>query len=268
MVRVSHAPCGLGQALRETRIARGVSLEAMARRLHWTIELLEAMEGEAWSKVPPGQERPMVRQMAEQLDFPLEAWQEAWNLLPGGEAQEPLDPRRLLVERILTVAMAVGSVAMLAWLVIPGRNLHSQAAPTRPTLSRAPATTTAAPSNPKPFPVLGEALPESPVTDEGILVTLRAMDVCRVRILGPTPPLEQTVRVSEPWRVRVKGPFTLELENAGVVVVDVAGRRIRHGQEVGDAWSGAFDVLGNWVLPPRPAPKEASPIDLAEDIRS
>jgi hypothetical protein len=52
----------------------------------------------------------------------------------------------------------------------------------------------------------------------------------------------------------VKGPFTISLDNAGVVALEVAGRHIRHGRVVGEPWLGQFGPLGEWILP-----REATP---------
>jgi hypothetical protein len=64
--------------------------------------------------------------------------------------------------------------------------------------------------------------------------------------------LEQTLRMSEPWKLRVKGAFSLHLDNAGVVAAEVAGVKISHGAGVGQQWSGAFDDRGNWLQPKKP----------------
>jgi hypothetical protein len=101
-------------------------------------------------------------------------------------------------------------------------------------------------------------IPEAPLNPQGILVSLRAMDVCVVKIT-PAPetgnlPQERTLRVSEPWRLRVKGPFMLTLENAGVVNLEVAGQRIPHNQSIGEAWTGQFDAEGHWLRPALPPP--------------
>jgi hypothetical protein len=53
----------------------------------------------------------------------------------------------------------------------------------------------------------------------------------------------------------VKGPFTVTLDNGGVVVLDVAGRRIRHGTSVGQPWTGHFGENGEWVIPEEPVGK-------------
>jgi hypothetical protein len=114
--------------------------------------------------------------------------------------------------------------------------------------------------------VLGELLPEAPLNEQGILVSLRAMDTCEVKLESGVgePPQARTLRVSEPWRFRVKGPFSLALDNAGVVNVEVAGQRIPHGQNVGEAWTGQFDAEGHWLRPPQPPAPPAEPSDAAD----
>jgi hypothetical protein len=119
--------------------------------------------------------------------------------------------------------------------------------------------------------VLGELLPEAPFNEQGALISLRSMDTCDVRLEplpeGGGPVQVRTLRVSEPWRLRVKGPFILRLDNAGVVNVEVAGVRIPHGQNVGEAWAGSFDAEGRWLrpVPPPPAAPDPQPPDEEED---
>jgi hypothetical protein len=79
------------------------------------------------------------------------------------------------------------------------------------------------------------------------------------------PPLTRTLRVSEPWKLRVKGAFSLFLDNAGVVNVEVAGRRIAHGQSVGAPWTGRFDGEGHWLRPASPQLPEGAPVPDDED---
>lgn len=246
---------GIGPLLREARIAKGYSLEGLALELHWRVDLLQAVEEERWAAIPPGQERPMVRQMATKLEIALDACPGAWGTVPGDVEQEPPDPRQLRLERIVSTALAAGSILVLAWLLVPGRDLKE--GPRRPDRKpSATGATTPIPAAPGgPFPVLGEALPEAPITEEGILVILRAIDVCTARIEAGSQRMEQVLRISEPWRVRVRGPFTLSLDNAGVVVVEVAGRPVPHDRHVGETWSGSFDMLGQWILPASPAVK-------------
>jgi hypothetical protein len=72
------------------------------------------------------------------------------------------------------------------------------------------------------------------------------------------PSQKRTLRVSEPWRLRVKGPFTISLDNAGVVALEVAGRHIRHGHTVGEPWLGQFGPLGAWIQPEQASPQNPS----------
>jgi hypothetical protein len=113
-----------------------------------------------------------------------------------------------------------------------------------------------------PYPVVGEVLPEVPVNDEGVLIAMRAMDTCNavVQSLGPDPMAaaataqRHTLRVSEPWRLRMKGPFSISLDNAGVVALEVAGRRIRPGRTVGEPWLGKFGPKGEYLVPAEAEP--------------
>jgi transcriptional regulator with XRE-family HTH domain len=248
-------PAGIGEVLRSTRVAQGLSLFVLAHELNLSVAILEAVEAEAWDRLPVGRERPHIRQIADRLGVDLASFTQQWNQLPGAKEQEKPDLRRESLERFLVSAITVGSLALLFWLVVPG-----------PSLKRAPHVTVAggdvdatpAPWVPKdpagPYPVVGEVLPEVPVNDEGVLISMRAMDTCEAVIQGqsagaPGNEQKRTLRVSEPWRLRVKGPFTISLDNAGVVALEVAGHHIRNGHTVGEPWLGRFGVNGEWLVP-------------------
>jgi hypothetical protein len=115
--------------------------------------------------------------------------------------------------------------------------------------------------------VLGEVFPENPITADGVLISLRATDFCNARIvIENRHEQNQTLHMSEPWKLRIQGPFVLFLDNAGVVVVEIAGRRIQHGVGVGQQWSGSFDAHGNWLRPlPRPSPSKIDMPDTGDD---
>ncbi len=260
---------GIGELLRQARVAKGFTLDALALELHWRVDLLQAVEQEAWDHIPPGQERPMVRQMAAHLELDLAQHPEALDQVPGEVEAEAPDPRQLKLERAVSVVLAAGSLLVLAWLLIPARDLTAGA---RPASRRIDARTGPLPSPPpsaQAYPVIGEAIPEAPVTEEGVLITLRAIDQAKATLQSDTQRLEQVLRASEPWRVRMPGPFTLALENAGVVVVEVAGRSVRHGRHVGDTWTATFDAQGRWLLPvptlpPGPVTGPEPPLDDTE----
>jgi transcriptional regulator with XRE-family HTH domain len=272
-------PAGIGAVLRRTRIAQGLSLFVLAHELNLSVPILEAVEAEAWERLPLGRERPHTRQIAERLGVDLASFPEQWRQLPGAMEQEPRDPRRESLERVLVSAITAGSVALLLWLVVPGPSLKRvPPAAAVKEIETGPAPW--APQDPAgPYPVVGEVLPEVPVNDEGILISMRAMDTCEAVVQGlpqgqqdlqgaSGPAQRRTLRVSEPWRLRVKGPFTISLDNAGVVALEVAGRHIRHGHTVGEPWLGRFGPLGDWILPPEAMPQnpptapETDPADL------
>jgi transcriptional regulator with XRE-family HTH domain len=247
---------GIGAALRQARIAQGLSLHALAFDLNLSLRILEAVEAEAWDRIPPGRERPYARQIAERLGVDIGSFAEQWNLLPGSMEQEPPDPRREQQERILMGALSAGTLLLVLWLVVPGRNLRKPRGEAEVVVERA-GPTRWKPSEPEgPYPVVGEVLPEVPVNEEGVLVSMRAQDTCEVTVAGEGGAVQKrSLRVSDPWRLRVKGPFTVALDNGGVVVLDVAGRRIRHGTAVGEPWTGHFGENGEWIVPESPVGK-------------
>lgn len=246
-------PRGLGAILKEARVAQGVSRESMARELNIPLWMLEAMETDAWRRLPAGRERPLARRMAEHLALDLARHPEEWEALPGTQEQEPPDPRREAMEKVLMLALTIGSVGLLVWLVMPGPDLKGGSIRAAQSAQRAGTVAPiAALADGQPYPVLGEVLPEMPVNAEGVLVLLRALDTCECRIETGDKVLTHSLRVSEPWKVRVKGPFTLQLDNAGVVSIEVAGRRVVHGRSVGDAWRGRFAENGAWLPPLEP----------------
>jgi transcriptional regulator with XRE-family HTH domain len=245
-----------GALIRQAREAKGLSREALARQLNIPLSFLEGLESGRWDALPAGRERPLARQVAERLGVDPSLHAEAWDDLPGEWTEEEETPGQDKRERVVMAVLAVGTLGLIAWLILPGPRLRKPTQATIPTtaLPAAPAPKTALPA--QPFPVLGEAIPEAPRTEEGILVVLRTADRCEAHVSGEGLDLRRTLQVSEPWKFRVKGAFALELDNAGVVTVQVAGQIIRHGQSVGEGWKGRFDDQGLWQrpLPPKEPP--------------
>ncbi len=255
----------LGTLLRLAREAKGLSLERLAKDLNLQESVLRSLEADVYEQLPTGSERPLVRQVAERLEVDLAEHQEAWESLPGSMAEEPPDPRQERLERIVMGVLTAGSIGLLAWLVVPGPNLKRGALnenQEQQSGSYSGLQPVAQPHLPprgthRDYPVLGEVLPEVPRTEEGLLVILRAQDASPVHILADGLDEKRTLQVSGPWLLRVKGAFTITLDNAGVVSVEVAGRNIRHGQSVGETWVGRFNAEGRWIRPK--APEEPPP---------
>lgn len=245
-------PEGLGELLRQARVAKGVSQDSLARELRLPLRILNAIETEDWKSVPPGRERPLARLVARKVGVDLESCREAFEALPGKQEQEAPDPRRESMERVLMGIISVGSITLLAWLVVPGQGLKSKIQPTATSRVQNPAAPYVPETATGPYPVLGEVLPEAPINDQGIRISLRAMDTCEAEIKNDAGILKHSLRVSEPWSVRVKGPFTLTLDNAGVVEIEVAGKKIAQARNVGESWSGTFGIDGMLVMPPSP----------------
>jgi transcriptional regulator with XRE-family HTH domain len=264
----------VGQLLQQARVAKGLSREALALELKLPLRHIEAIESDEWAALPPGRSRPLARQLAHRLGVDLEFHTGAFQIVPGVRELDPPDPRQERLERVVMGLLTGASALVVVWLVVPGPSLGRKPAPSY--LTTLPKATLPAPPAPStaPYPVLGELLPESPLNEQGVLVSLRAMDTCDVRIEPPPEPIGElhlkpmvrTLRVSEPWRLRVKGPFVLILDNAGVVNVEVAGRHIAHGQSVGEAWTGRFDGEGRWLRPVPPVLPKGPPVpDDVED---
>jgi hypothetical protein len=255
----------VGQLLQGARVAKGLSREMLALELKLPLRHIEAIEADDWASLPPGRPRPLARQLAQRLEVDLDFHTGAFQTLPGVLVLEPPDPRQERLERVVMGLLTVASVLVALWLVVPGPSLGRKPVPNSfAALQKIQLPPPSVPSA-TPYPVLGELLPEAPLNEQGALVSLRAMDTCEVRIESqpeaegqPAPsPMIRTLRVSEPWHLRVKGPFTISLDNAGVVNVEVAGRRILHGQSVGAHWTGRFDREGQWFRPePAPLPQE------------
>ena len=252
---------GLGASLERARLGKGLSREVLARELNIPIMTLEAIEQEEWEKLPPGLERPVTRQVALRLGVEPERFAESWEAVPGPAEGDPPDPRRDLLERFVMAFLTLGSVGLLLWLVVPGPRIRTGAltGPNRSAdLVHAPVFL---PPPAQPYPVLGEVLPEAPLNEAGALILLRALDACVARIDSDAGSESRVLQVSEPWRLRVAGAFTLRLENAGVVKVEVAGKPILHGQSVGEAWVGRFGPDGQWqrAAPGEPKTKPSAP---------
>ncbi len=255
---VSERVPSIGALLKEARVGQGLTIEQLAEELKLTPRLLSAVESDEWDTIPPGRQRPLARQLAARLRMDLDHHPDALGLVPGGLEDAPPDPKLERLERGAMVALGLGSIALLAWLVIPGRSLRSRGPaawldqPPRLAVPPPPPRATT------PYPVLGELLPEAPVTAQGVLVSLRAMDTCDAEAVGTDGvKLARTLQVSDPWKLRVKAPFTLSLSNGGVVQVEVAGKPLTTGASVGEPWSGRFDENGVWSRPrPKPVPVE------------
>jgi hypothetical protein len=249
-----------GSLLREAREAAGLDRGQLAEELKIPARLLAAMESDDWDALPPGQARPLARQLAARLHMDLDHHPDALGLVPGAASDAQNDPKLERLERGAMVALGLGSLALLAWLVIPGPSLRGRGAAAwldaEPRLAVPPPP----PKADGPYPVLGELLPEAAITPEGVLVSLRAQDACDAEAIGADGvKLARNLQVSDPWKLRVKGPFQLSLSNAGVVQVEVAGKPIATGASVGQPWSGRFDENGVWRRP-RPQPVPAEPL--------
>lgn len=230
----------------------GLGREKIAEELGVSVDVVKSVESGEWTSENYTEEYALAMQMAEKLGIDFDRYVGMESSLDDlfGATNRPMNPR---LERAIMVAMTAGVVAMLGWLLIPAKDI-SRAADNSPQAQSAEQTVWHKPDSDQKYPVLGEVFPEPPITSDGVLISLRATDTCETRIVAEDgQEYAQVLRMSEPWKLRVKGAFSLSLENAGVVAVEVAGVKIQHGAGVGQAWSGSFNAFGNWIRT-EPAP--------------
>jgi len=249
----------LQNELQDKRRAAGLGREKIAAELNVSVDSIKAVEAGEWTSENYSEEYALAMQMAKRLGIDFERYIGLESSLDDlFEAKSrPINPRS---EKAIMVAMTIGVVAMLGWLLIPAKDI-SRTADNGPQAQSADYAIWRKPESDQKYPVLGEVFPEPPITSDGVLISLRATDTCEAHILIEEGQEHvQVLRTSEPWKLRVKGAFSLSLENAGVVAVEIAGAKVQHGAGVGQAWSGSFDALGNWIrTEPNSAQSPAKP---------
>ena len=240
-------------AIRDKRVEMGIGSTEMASGLGLPPEALGALEAGNWSGFQPGEAYKLAQAISARLGLPLGDYYVDRASFFGG--QEAKDARQgdLRRERAVMFLMSAGLVATLAWLLIPAKDISQSAAAESRTMLYS-SSVWQKPANGQAYPVLGEVLPESPINADGVLVSLRATDACNASVaMANRSAQNQVLRTSEPWKLRIRGPFALHLDNAGVVAVEVAGRQIHHDVGVGLPWSGSFDENGELAQPVRQA---------------
>jgi len=236
----------LQNEIQDKRRAMGLGREKIAEELGVPVDSIKSVEMGEWTSDNYSEEYALAMHMAKRLGIDFDRYIGIESSLDDlfGAKSRPANPRS---ERAIMVAMTVGVVIMLAWLLIPATDI-SRAANNGPQAQGAYNAVWRKPDSNQKYPVLGEVFPEPPITSDGVLIRLRATDTCETRIVTEDGQVyDQILRTSEPWKLRVKGAFSLSLENAGVVAIEVAGTNIHHGVGVGQPWSGSFDAFGNWI---------------------
>ncbi|MDR2561818.1 MAG: helix-turn-helix transcriptional regulator [Holophagales bacterium] len=255
----------LQNEIQDKRRAMGLGREKIAEELNVSVDVVKSVEAGEWTSENYSEEYALAMLMAERLGIDFEKYVGLESSLDAlfESNTSPMNPRS---EKAIMVTMTIGVVAMLGWLLIPAKDI-SRTAENGPQAQSADHAIWRKPDSDQKYPVLGEVFPEPPITSDGVLISLRASDTCEARILAEDGQEHiQILRTSEPWKLRVKGAFSLSLENAGVVAVEIAGAKIQHGAGVGQPWSGSFDALGIWIrAEPSPAKSPVLPkVEVAE----
>ena len=245
---------GFGAAIRKARLGLGLGVGEFSADLGIQAEDLEAIERGDWSGLASESAYGLAVAVGGRLGLDLGAHSIDRAFFFGGMKDGSAHPKDRMREKTVLFVLAAGAALMLAWLLVPAKDMVQT-----PRMERAPKPAGEAiwqrPAADLPYPVLGEVFPEAPISRDGVLITIRATDVCNARIeTGAGQARSQSLSMSRPWKLRVVGAFQLHLDNAGVVSVEVAGTKIPLGAGVGQAWSGSFDASGHRLQAPKPAP--------------
>ena len=248
------APPGSARCCAQARIAQGLSLFVLAHELNLSVPILEAMEAEAWDRLPLG---------ARAAPHPAD------RRAPGGGPG-------LLLRAVEPAARGAGAGAArpapgstwsgswwarsrwAPWPCCSGWWCPAPASSGAPRAPRREARGRAAPRRGCPRSPAGPYPGGGRGAARGARSTRRACSspcapwtpakrssrVAQGRRPGRLRPSSGTLRISEPWRLRVKGPFTIALDNGGVVALEVAGRSDPPGPTVGEPWKGRFGPHG------------------------
>ena len=118
----------IGETIHSKRVAQGLSIFVLAHELGLSVSIIEAIEAEAWHRLPWGRERPHhIRLIAERLGVDLDSFLNQWDQLPSAIEWELPKPHREFLEKALASAVMVCFFILLLWLVIPGPNLKCPA---------------------------------------------------------------------------------------------------------------------------------------------
>jgi cytoskeleton protein RodZ len=229
----------LGIRLREIRLAKGVSLDDIARSTRVGRRHLEALETDSWDELPaPVFVRGFIRAYCEFLDASpgeaLELYREAsgepvrLERVPSA-VRTPRARRAgpLLVSLVLFLALGVSLFALRIGLKSSPRPAPSMSGPAQgdagSVASSAPTPVTTAPAvsvQPAPVPAAG---PEPP----GQRLLIRAIEPTWIRVQVDKG--QVTEELMQPGAVRewtAARRFVLTVGNAGGLEVDLNGQRI------------------------------------------
>jgi cytoskeletal protein RodZ len=247
------ASAGFGEHLKREREMRGVSLEEIAGATRISTRFLEALEKEAWDRLPGGVfNRGFVRTVARFLGLEEESLLAEYSLAKGEANAPPPVPAELPAQSstakqagqkvpwlALTAIPAVLALIVggwFAWQWISARNAELNAAatslPATPAPPSAPAESWAASENPLGDAVVSTEDPQasaSPWSVPASDLQLR-IDATRDTALTVTsdgqPAFTGTIAAGESRSVSAKNALTVEAQDAGAIRLELNGKAL------------------------------------------
>lgn len=245
----SYPNHNIGSFLRSKRISKGWSLFALAHELNLEVYIVEAIELEEWHRLPIGKEQYYVALIAKFLDVDINIFASSWDQLLETE-KETIDPYKESLEKVLVTTIMICSIVLLFWFVIPGPNLKRASGKISDSLE---IDIKSSHYNIKDhcknalYPVIGEITNVS--HDNGdVLVVLRAIDNCEVIVKNKTGTEQKyQLAASKTLNLRFQEAFTITLNNANAIILEVAGHRIYHSN-INKPWIGEFNKFGQYMV--------------------
>jgi cytoskeleton protein RodZ len=246
---------GFGEHLRREREMRGVSLEEIAKTTRISTRFLDALEKEAWDRLPGGVfNRGFVRTVARFLGLEEESLLAEYALalrLPGATAiPSELPPRPSSLRWVPWIALAIAMVLALAaagwsgWRWISARRAQltaaSNALPAAPAPPAPPPNLWAPATSPVASPVASTQLtspwaalqpqaPRSPAANPARELRLK-IDASRDTPLTVTADGQQVfagiIFVGESHNITAKNALTVETQDAGAIHLELNGQAL------------------------------------------
>jgi cytoskeletal protein RodZ len=247
---IHMAGAGFGEHLRREREMRGVSLEEITAATRIGTRFLEALEQEAWDRLPGGVfNRGFVRTVARFLGLEEESLLAEYSLAKGEHRTPPHAAPELLTQpspaRTGTSWMALAAIPLVLALAAGGwfgwRWLSARRAELETTAASRPGTP-APPSTPSNFwTASGDSLAPSPVSQEnsqaspGPLVDTGQglqlkIDAAKDTVLTVTsdgqPVFAGTISAGQSRNISAKAALTVEVQDAGAIRLELNGQAL------------------------------------------
>lgn len=244
------ADARFGEHLRREREMRGVSLEEIAATTRISTRFLEALEQEAWDRLPGGVfNRGFVRTVARYLGLEEESLLAEYSLATGGHAAPPLKPAESLTHpspearkvswialAAVPVVLALAAGGWFGWRWISARRAELEIAaaslPATPVPPSAPSslwTDSADSLASSARPAAAPPTSASPWSESGRDLQLKidaAQDTMLTVTADGQPAFSGALAAGQSRNLSAKTAFTVEATDAGAIRLELNGRAL------------------------------------------